>query len=531
MGRKKKSLDKIIKDKISERMADEIIEEVEEDLPPRSSSAIPEATLEEMKDISELIRTVPDSENFYFKVYKTKPLPSGTNRPQFKTEITDLKSVDDLEVYVRNLARDNRWGPGEYLVCLFSKSKIPIPSGVKPLRLNIDYQQPEEPDAKVREAPSIDDELTRMSTFMKGLQSILPNSTETAGEIARAVSESFRQGVAVTKENLPPPVDPTTTLSAVITTLKDLGIVGKPDHPKFDVLDIVEKVANALKTFGIFDRKEEKKDIFAELLKLKELGLIKIAGEEKKEDPFDMIEKVKSLMELLTPLTQQASGEKPSLGVELVRILGPHVPEMVKNVTATVDNVANLSRQKLQSNLMGPGHPGPIPPMPSSLPQRQPVPTSSVEETENTMLEALNNISLAIKTNDYNFFPKLEEYITLFYGGHSVASLVEGTVQISTIAGFVPVHMMGGVTKAEIIAFLEQFVEWKRTQLKENLLIARCEQCGEEYEFISLHEFESDTKECELCGGRIVFIPKEVPRVKPLTTVEAEEEPEAEEGK
>ena len=469
-----------------------------------------------LEEIQELLKSLPGSGDAYLKIYKTKPLPQGS-RPQFKGEVSEINLIEDLEVYLRNMAKENNWGSGEYLISVIPKrGKVKPPP---PVRLNISYDEEKvAPDAGEALKTKVT-ELKELITTIKDLMGPTKDSGASTAEMSRALTDSFKLGMETLKGSIPIPTDDNKILST-ITQLQGMGLLGGRDKPESapNQTDLILGVLKILKETGLFEKREvlpAAPDLFSQLNQLKELGIIKLASDENKEnDPFSMLEKMKTLIELVKPLVGIGGDtEKPTLGVELVRILGPHVPKMVDRIAGTVDNVAEVSKLRL-SREMGVIPPN-LPPMksPISLPF-QPAEEGLISPpAEAPMHPTIKDIYDAIESRDKSFYPKLNEMINIYVGPHIIPSLLGGSLELRTFLSSLSSNLNQPFLadqKAQIYfgEFLSSFGGQPEGGSSQEKIMGRCNKCGTEYDFDDQEGFDKDEKKCEEggCDGELIVV-------------------------
>lgn len=442
-----------------------------------------------LEEIQDLLKSLPSAGDAYLKIYKTKPLPPGS-RPQFMGEVNEIGLIEDLEIYLRNLARENKWGTGEYLVSAIPKNrKVKAPP---PVRLNINYDEEKtKPDAGEELKHKVG-ELKELITTIKDLLGPVKDPGLNTAEVSRALSDSFKLGMETLKGIIPSQDE--NKLISTISQLQTLGLLG-PKGEQTNQGELILQMLKVIKETGLLDKKETPPppDLFSQLGKLKELGLIKIAGEKDAEsDPFQMVEKLKSLIDIVRPLISPGGeAEKPTLGIELVRILGPHVPKMVERIATTIDGVTEVSKLRL-TRAMG-GSPSPLPASPPPI-----APPSPSTQRHPTIQQVYD----AIEAGDKEFFPKLKEMLDIYVGPHIIPSLLNKSLNVdqflqSLAQNLNEPFLVGEKAKVYFNNFLASFPP-------PSSLVATCRGCSAEYEFSDAKEFEASDKKCEDCGGLLV---------------------------
>lgn len=454
-----------------------------------------------LEEIQDLLKSLPSSGEAYLKIYKTKPLPSGS-RPQFMGEVSEIGLVEDLEIYLRNLAKENGWGSGEYLVSVIPKNrKTKAPP---PVRLNINYDEDKvKPDAGEELKHKVG-ELKELITTIRELMGPTKDPGMNTTEVSKALSDSFKLGMETLKGIMP--TQDENKLVSTITQLQNLGLFSQKGET-LNQGDLILQMLKVVKEMGLLDKKEPPPppDMFSQLGKLKEMGLIKVPGEgEKEDDPFSMFEKMRSLIELVKPLVGgMGESEKPTLGLELVRIVGPHVPKMVDRIASTVDNVAEVSKMRL-SRSMG-GAPPHLPP------HRPPIsPDNPPEEVlpDSQMHPAIREVYEAVESRNKGFFPKLRELIDIYVGPHIIPSLLGRTLEVESFLQSLSANLnQPFLLEEKSKLYFKEFLSSLSVREQSSMVIGKCGKCNTEYEFANLEEFDHSDKKCEDCGGELVTIP------------------------
>lgn len=456
--------------------------------------------LEEFSDIEEveeLLKTLPASSKSYLKIYKTKPLPVGT-KPQFKTEITEVHIIEDLEVHIRNLAQENDWGPGEYLIVVVSKENKDKKKITRPIRVNIDYDKLI-PDKK-ESSNNFKDKLSEMKEFASSLKDLSP--TGNPPDLSKTLAETFNKGMDTVKDLMKDTVKDDSSLLKTITALKEVGVFGGNNGSKdSQIIGII----TVLKELGVIgsNKKSEGDDFFDRLAKFKELGIVK-TGE---EDPLTSINKIKGLVEVLTPLMggNVSGGGNSSPLLELIKAIGPQVPKMVEHVMGGINNITDVIKIKA-------GVYQPPTSLQNSALKKEDIPvaipeTTSIKE-ENPMMSQkfLDLLHLYIRENDLTKFEEIASFVTLISGDSNfIWNVKSGTVPSQTLINAILLYggekFQEATFKEKIPAYVDQFISY----IKAKEFIAICDKCEKEFDFFAKENFEASDKKCqsEDCEGTL----------------------------
>lgn len=461
--------------------------------------------------IDSIIRSIPSWETCYAKVYKSRPLPTGAKGAVLMGEIPDLHGISDLESYVRNLARDNNWGIGGYLVTIFQK-KGNISQDKINLPIEISYD--EKPVISTTKQPDFKEQLKENAEFLKSTKELVkeflpqqPAMNQT--DIIKSQVDAFRSGIEAQRSVTPSPTIPTSENQFLdaLKFLKESGMLKESGNgQEMQMLQTLR----LLKEMGLISQPgqaaAQEKDLFSEIAKLKEVGLIKLPADEKPEDTMSSVSKVMELVSALTPLLGGLGGEKTSATIELIRVLGPQVPKIVENITGTINQVAEVSKMKISAKM------GLRPHELAKLAEKK------IERIENVKAESIQSqperiepqmskernpliqeLLLAVENNDQEFFPRLEELMITYIGPHIFDVLIDGSISVDTFLNSFS-HM---VSESSLISekskvYLSTFLEW----YQRNETIAKCTTCNAEFTYENQQAFEEDTKLCD-CGGTL----------------------------
>lgn len=448
----------------------------------RSEPEIDEETKENQEYVETLLSTIPKTPDYYLKLYKSSPLPPGVSKAQFKTEILNLHEIDDLEIHIRNLIRDHDWGPGEYMVMLFGmdpKTGRRLPGfRRRPIKFYIDYEP-----KKKEESISVKDQIGTFKDFVSIAKDILPPPSQVNPvELSKTLAETLKTGVevAVSSRSKDNGLDPIKIIE-LVERLK------KTDERKEPSL--VETLT-VLKDLGVFHR-EEKHDVWQEIARMKDLGLLQLGQEKKEEDVLDTVNKLRALIEVVRPLIVPEAEGKASLGVEIIRTIGPHIPEVVKNITDTINNVAEVAKMSRLGYVKTP----PLMQVPQNI-QEQP----QISQQKVRIDTVWDNLARAIESDDRSYFKKLKEVIILYFGPNVVDYLITNRISVETFLEAIAPQIGQIAYSKEAKAYFENFIKWQIETVSSMVVIAKCKTCGEEWEFQSSEEFEMSGKVCE-CGG------------------------------
>lgn len=513
MARRKKSdlesgIEKIIRKEIQDINEEEEILETETGSTAEGIHDQRSSFEEQPQDDPELTRILgafPSSEGYYGKLYRK----NHSGKLEFKYFIDHLEEIEDPELEVANLIREKRWKGGEYYIRIMKKN---TPGIVKSVSWNIGSDD----ESGFIGSDTTTDNLQNMKEVISAVKEITGDSGSRTDE--KTMADIFKSGIEVVKDMFPKQSEQNkeTDLIKTIELFKSLGLLKNPSED------------DNLKLFTLMKEmyKPKEEDFWAKLIQMKELGIIKFGADTEdkdKDDTFSSIEKITSLIELMKPL-MGISGEtsKPSIGLKLVEILGPQVPKIVENITSAVGKIADVSKMKLSSHLGVTDSPQLRPsPIPVNLPHTLPYggeqpelyPEEQIQEQINTistgeklMNPLVKEIYTAVQTNNHDFFPKLKELITMYVGPHIFEVIISKQITIDSF-----LHSLHSMLQANFLLeentkkYFESFLSW----MVGNSISAKCDACGEIFDFETEEMFNQDSKICE-CGGALVKIETQI---------------------
>ena len=495
---KKSSVDDAIKELVNKEIASVSYDPEMEDISPDELESANQLGLDE-KDhevLNKLLASFPSTEGFYGKLYSK----SSNGKIEFKHHLDMLEEIDDPELEILNLIKDKGWDDGEYLLRVFKR-------GQPDCKKTITWRMSAKSKNPVNQTPTdnVKDKLAELSGLLNAVKDITPTpAASNPGETAKIMAEAFKSGVDVIKNNISTNKEDN-GIEKSIEILSKLGLLKSQDKP-VDSMTSTLQIITILKELGVIGKPEVKQDFYQELIKFKELGLIKMAGED--SDPFSQVEKIKSLIEVMAPLFggEGLGGGKTSLGIELVKTLGPQVPKIIENITTAVSKIADVSKMKL-SNRLGVN-------IPASRPSPQIPPINSVEEIideeqtipnneEVVMNPILKELHEAVISNNQEYFPKLKDLIHLYIGSHALESLLNQSISIDSFLSSVSTMLREKFLIEEPTKkYFESFLLWHNSEILKNLVVGVCGTCHEQYDYVNEDDFNKDSKMCD-CGGTI----------------------------
>ena len=451
--------------------------------------------------INKMMAQFPSTEGFYGKLY----YKAINGKLIFKHHLDMLEEVDDPELEILNLIKERGWEDGDYVLRIFKRGQ---PECKQTITWSMATQSKIPSNgSSINKADNVQEKLAEMAGILNAVKDITsPSNPVNPNDTAKMMAEAFKSGADTIKSTLPPGEDTTNSLNKTIETLKSLGLLKTEE--KTDFAKVMISMLPILKELGIIGQPKPP-DVFAELLKFKELGLIKLANDSQ-EDTLGQVEKLKTLIEVvssLTGVTGLVGGEKPSIGMKLIETLGPHVPNMVKNITDTVSNIAEVSKLKLSRGL---GGIAPTPSRPSFIPPTAPPNLEEISKDKETLPEPeaatmrnpiVQEIYDSIQSNNEEYFPKLRDLINIYIGGNALDKLVGREITVFAFLQTMNQSLYETFfTEEASIKYFNNFLVWHINEIHKNMVVGICNQCGEQFDFATRQEFGADSKVCDACG-------------------------------
>ncbi len=503
-------------ERAAERAAEEAIERRMEGQPPEGEF-LEEPTSTGEPDpnsrLSELMSSLPSGDGYFLKLYRE--LPAG--KWEFKLRIDDYAHWTDLETEIANIVRSyaetdpDRWTAGNYRVLTYCTGKpgwrcrpilLSIDPGKSTIARNLQQGGPDNAAEKIKEVAAL-------LAQVKGIMGGSPNPAE----MSRMLSETFRAGLEAVPRGDGAAKDK--DFVDMIGRLQTIGVIAKPetDKPRSDRAGDFRDIIVLMKELGLVGVPRQENNLLDTIRALKELGLIQSPQPKGEDELFGTIEKLKTLIEVVKPLIvggEGGFGEKPSLGVELVRILGPRVPDMVARITGTVDKVADVQKLKIERSLgVRPGAPlrseaTPLPAIPyagapgaatvGGGPSPSPAEGAPLPPTgEQSLHPVIAEIHEAIESRNTAFHPKLRQLIDIYIGPHMVPALITGQIAKDVFLASLAEQLAHPYfNEPQSLIYFGEFIEAQAKLVQGvekppspsvGVIIGRCVACGEEFEY------------------------------------------------
>lgn len=440
--------------------------------------------------------------NCYFKIYRQQTAIEG-GKLEFCQEISDASSVDDIEVFLQNLALSNGWPGGVYSVALCQKTTRG-PEVVEAQKYNITIPIQSQKSA-FQSAPIEVKSLREQITDTAELMKILRESANGNGE--KGISEAFQKGVELAKTVYRDTTGPgnkavttsTSELSEILCMLKELNIL-RSDPPSVPVSPVTPQTT-LLSTLNI----------------LRDLGLLPNPAEklwERDNNPLSAVATVSELVNAVRPLIPSGDGGS-SIGVELIRSLGPSLPGIVASVTESIREIASVQRAKF----MATSNPTAIAPLTSPMPVAEAIKNSVNEKDKNTvksempgrstLYPIITEILTAVQVQDVNFFPRLEALIIAFVGEPTLHCLLNEEISVNDFLLQLSENLkIPELCSVQAMHYLKVFIDDHLTSIK-------CNKCGVVFDILKTEWAEMTNRACTECRDDGVMeqftVPENVP--------------------
>jgi len=433
-----------------------------------------------------LMDNIPPDQGFYYKIYRKHPIPTELKgRPLFLQQITQPDLVKDLETEILNMGIQYGWVSGIYEVRLYQANRPGVvKTNIIPLEIPKEIHVPVGTPSKTLDPMESMRNAVSMIKDLNGAMSTTSTPPQTnMVDIMKVVAEMYKANAAPT----PPPQDNAATLIALVSALKELAPQSAPSGSS---LLTVLKEAGAFRQ-PIAPTPPPQTDPFDMMMKLKELM------PQQQDSLAKGIETLTTLMPLMSQMNGGGGGENSSTMVEVLKILGPQLKDVVSDVTGTINNAI---RSKAQ-----------IPPQGTRKPKREKRPEENpVTIPEERQIPVENNLPVlqtverASRDHDESFYPQLEELLGGITTEEQFNDLVSGTLSPKTV--LTQISTIGGMyfNSPEAENYFNSFLAWMKNK-KNDEILGVCSGCKVELVYENKVEFEMDTK-CPDCKEPVVLM-------------------------
>ena len=469
-------LDETVEKKVEKKLEDMFAENENSEITQQIKEEDIKEEHEKKLELDKAVKSTLADSYHYCKLYKIDSL--NPKRPVFLENLQDLTSIEDVETFIQQLAIQRGWSNGLYKLAFFLKNpKNQFEAGMrKQLEFNISV--PEKINKEIKSDSPLQS-VRESAELIKTVRDAIGanNQPQINSSDPKLIADTFKMGVDAIRNNLP--TEKSQNVLEIITALMPIitSLLQKPKEPS-----LIEQIA-ALKQAGMIPDQQKENSLSNKIVEV-----------------------------ALAKLLEGSGGEAPSMGVELVRQLAPAVPGMIDRITGTINNVlqykspvgVKVSQEK-----------------PQQLPLNNNIPPIFTE-----LLAAAEN-------KDYNYFPKLTHGIGYWLenGDQYLSAIITEEINQEMITTML-IQYGGEQFNSEIVKdYINKFIDWYKEQFKQLLppeekkeekkskiiYIAKCEKCGEEYEFEDKEEIKDEkcieTKEEDgkkiVCDGELKFSKEE----------------------
>ena len=283
------------------------------------------------------------------------------------------------------------------------------------------------------------------NAFQQGMQLKVSEKKEDSNVLATVMTGMFGMMTAMmSKQNEPRVVNPAEgdTFKGMLSTLKDLGLVGQTHHKEKTTIEFITE----LKALGM--------DLF------------------EKKDPIQQVTQLKQLASIASEfMGMGGSGEKPGILEKLVDTLAPVLPGMIKDLKDTATSAAqvqieagrNIERAKVIS----------VQPQPQSATQGNTMNVGTGPAISNPQIvQFFNGLYEAVLQNNRMFYPVV--YTSLLQdakGQELLQGIANGTHTAKEVIELLQEH--GGekyrdseFVMKKLVGYTNGFIIWIREMMK-----------------------------------------------------------------
>lgn len=459
-----------------------------------TDTAAPAAAPNEAKRIEGLLDVLNPGDRVLVYRVVIDPATGKETRP-IKANLTEFQGVEDLEAWLYDMAAEQHWPAGEYIL---DHRKAGVHGSHCRAKLSLD-PPPAPASPATNGAPPTALELVKQAREIVGATARPEASPD---KVLESVTAAMRVGADAASAKAPASDATAVLLKPVLEALvarlaKDPAPAPPPPDP------------------------------WAFLERLEKMGLLGQKGEAEKPVPLvEQIGEIEQLVDALGKLRGPGGPAAEPTAIAVAKVLAPYIPQ----VLATVNNVVDVIRVRL-------GTAGPFMGQPHT-------PTATAPRAVGppvmppAMQQLIARTQAAIQTDDDSFFPGFAEGVSAHVvdGQNFLLAVQRG--QIEEEQALAAVQGTGLLNPADprTRGWLIRFVHWLRAAQPVTAapapaagapaappapsnpleVAARCAECGQEYRFDSREQFDRDTRICdveiaagELCKGNIVLLPAE----------------------
>ncbi len=490
----------------------EVRKEVSQMADPESFTQDPGIGNETTRDtaMKKMVSSFSSEQGFYGKIYRKK-LDGKFELLDYTIESPE--SFGDLETEVKDVAKTKGWGAGNYLIRIFDRNDK---RGFKfqSAFVNIPAPTPEEKreqakvggdggDGHSQMVDMTDKVIEGSKTMIEFAKTMTPTPTPPMdmGAIGKTITDAINLGVTLSKSNAP--VDQSIPVIQIITALAGILKSSEPSAELTLMKQEIERLREELRKSS-----EKKPDALDELVRIRQAGLIKFQGDEKKEDALESVNKITSIISAVAPLVNPSLSPTSTLDT-LLKIAEPLLTSVAAPAKEWFESKKLETQYRLE--MLRRGHPVPISP---GQPIAQNPSQITAQGTQMILNPMITKILEAVVKKDKDRFDYLRQTIYTNLGPHYIEGMMNGDITADfLLSGFVTQYepqlkamkLYEVVTSPDTKAYFEAFIRWLREFYAQrstiasttvtpaaSLIIGKCDKCGEEYEFDSEAELAED---------------------------------------
>lgn len=493
---KKSKVEKLIEEEAKKLAAESEPQDDEFNPQPTAFEA---RVYDEGRLVDELFASIPKNQGYYLKLYRVL----STNDTEFKMKIDDWQNWSDVELEVNMLVRDQtikspkRWGTGKYRISVWREDGIRGPK----LKSHDFFVDAEEIDTDVVGPQHGNQNLDQVAELIRMVGNINPASTPQ--ETQKVLSETFREGMSVAATK-----DANESKSSSDTMIAMMGMMKtmmennrpaptEPANPMKMMADMMTVMTSMglLKT-GNADSGSD--GIVKSIQQLQALGIYKPPTE---ENTLGKLGEMRQMIETIQSLSGLTQGDRPSSVETLINALAPKIPEMISDVTGSINKlseVGNNRRQYAPRDVVALPHPSD----PSGyVPNRHPVGVAVAENYTKTpfdnddiaytpesepylgpaqpavvpnqteggvdemlVMQLLDELYTLINSKDYSRFDYVKQQISKVVGDNVLTAVLKGQLQKDQIISYL--MLIGGARYTEPVFvpkmqdYFDKFIGW-----------------------------------------------------------------------
>lgn len=462
--------------------------------------------------IDELLVSVPRAQGYYLKLYKeVRP-----NELELKQRIDNYEHWSDLEWEVTKLVRDmtkrdpEKWGSAKYKIVIWKEGGL---RGQKrpPIDFYIDAQESKiQLEAKAADPiKSFEAQAASLGTFLESIRKFQPEAMSPSDHL-RIVAESMKTGQELTQNK---EGNMSSAMAQMMTAM--VAMMQQSNQQMMQVIATMNGGNKSITNDPVFmlllnkmmEDKGNKVSALSMVKELKEAGLIP----QKSETGLSgELKNLTMLMEVAREFGGGGDGEGGGGVLEtLAKAIGAKLPELVGNVTGTINKVVEFNKQKLAAMNRPPA-------LPQNPPKEVPQEPEQTEEEKMRIFVKIFTDKLYqwVVNKDYTKFEEVTKAIRMLTGGAPVVedAIKQGTMAAGDLMKFVTdqdTDHYGSDGEKEL---LEEFVVEYINHIKNDgrqLVNVKCQKCEAEYNYDSEEEFKADLDDgvkCDDCGGDLIQV-------------------------